>query len=233
MIMSYADPIEHHSKIWDEFCSRLKIVDSCVTLFDSKDLFVSTKTIGTKLIREVLKRHPAMEELIRFQTDILIDDWENQKDLYDGLIYMMFTLDSDSPTPLYIGKTETIGKGNRNLSANIKDLHHDTSKFARWGDNYAYHIGDLSAVVLPGHQASKVTNKYTKWAQALFVESPSETPKLKQEVYFLTTAWKKSDIGPWEDFGPTRLTFLEYLLIGVASSVFPGDLLNSEGQNRG
>jgi len=48
----------------------------------------------------------------------------------------------------------------------------------------------------------------------------------------LSTTWKKSDIGPWEDFGPTRLTFLEYLLIGIASSVFPGDLLNSEGQNR-
>ena len=31
----------------------------------------------------------------------------------------------------------------------------------------------------------------------------------------------------------TRLTFLEYLMICVASSVFPEVLLNSEGQNRG
>jgi len=162
-----AETKEKHQPIWDRFCSRMKIADTCVPLFDNKDLFVSTKTIGTKLIREVLMRHPAMEQLIRSQTDILITDWKNDKDFYDGLIYMMFTMDSDRPIPLYIGKTETIGKGNRNLSANIKNLHRDTSKFARWGDNYAYHIGDLSAVVLPGHQVSKVTNKYTKWTQAL------------------------------------------------------------------
>jgi len=31
---------------------------------------------------------------------------------------------------------------------------------------------------------------------------------------------------------PTRLTFLEYLLIGVASSVFGDRLLNAEGRNR-
>jgi hypothetical protein len=212
----------------------MKMPDTCASLFDhTDDLIVTTKTIGTKLIREVLMRHPTMEKLIRSQTDILINDWESGKDLYDGLIYIIFTLDSDRPIPLYIGKTETIGKGNRNLSANIKNLHRDTSKFARWGDNYAYHIGDLSAVVLPGHQESKVTNKYTKWAQALFVEFPSDTPQLKQELFFWTTAWKKSDVGPWEAFGPTRLTFLEYLLIGIASSVFPESLLNSEGQNRG
>ena len=40
-------------------------------------------------------------------------------------------------------------------------------------------------------------------------------------------------VGIWEDFGPTRLTFLEYLLIGVASAVFPETLLNREGQSRG
>jgi hypothetical protein len=45
-------------------------------------------------------------------------------------------------------------------------------------------------------------------------------------------AWRRDEVGIWEDFGQTRLTFLEYLLIGVASSVFPDDLLNIEGQNR-
>ena len=78
--------------------------------------------------------------------------------------------------------------------------------------------------------------KYQTWAEALFEKFPiiaPELPKLKEQVYFWTKAWKKEDIGPWEDFGPTNLTFLEYLMIGVASSVYPENVLNKEGQNRG
>ena len=71
----------------------------------------------------------------------------------------MYRKDGSIVVPLYIGKTETIGKSN-NLSANIENLHRDKSKFARWGDNYAYHIGDLSAATLPGHPIEKMTNKY-------------------------------------------------------------------------
>jgi hypothetical protein len=48
--------------------------------------------------------------------------------------------------PLYIGKAETLGKGDGNLSANLLRLDSDTSKFARWGDNYAYHFGDSARV---------------------------------------------------------------------------------------
>jgi hypothetical protein len=45
------------------------------------------------------------------------------------------------------------------LSANLIHLATDSSKFGRWGDNYAYHIGDLSSVVLPGHDATTVGQK--------------------------------------------------------------------------
>lgn len=127
----------------------------------------------------------------------------------------------------------TIEKGNRNLSVNIKNLGQDTSKFARWGDNDAYHTGGLSAVFLPGHNPSKTIRKYSNWAKALFVDFLSLRPKLKQDVFFWATAWKKTSGGIWEDFGPTRLAFLEHLLIGVAGSVFPELLLKREGQNRG
>ena len=41
---------------------------------------------------------------------------------------------------------------------------------------------------------------------------------------------KRSD--EMEEFGPTRLTFLEYLLIGVASNTFGKELLNEERVNR-
>jgi len=50
-------------------------------------------------------------------------------------------------------------------------------KFARWGYNYAYHFGDLSAAALPGHIAAKAMPKYRKWAQALFESAPTSSPR--------------------------------------------------------
>ncbi|MFC2083999.1 hypothetical protein ACFLS9_02995 [Bacteroidota bacterium] len=173
-----------------------------------------------------------MEKLIRTEVEKLVDDWKTNTNKLDGLNYLMLLKEEDRILPLYIGKAETIGKGNNNLSANLINIHRDTSKFARWGDNYAYHIGNLSAVAIPGHTSTKVTKKYFKWADSLFVEFPTNQPKLKKEVYFWAYAWAKENIGIWEDFGATQLTFLEYLLIGVASSAFPKILLNQEGINR-
>ena len=222
-----------HLAIWNRFCDRFEISTSCIPLFELTDSgHVLTKEIGHNN-RKVLRRSQEMEELICREVDILVEDWSNNTDEYDGAIYMMFRREGDNVLPLYIGKAETIGRGDRNLSANIKNLHKDQSKFARWGDNYAYHIGDLSAVVLPGHDRKKVNNKYIGWAKSLFVDYPSTGPKLKESIYFWMRAWRRDEVGIWEDFGQTRLTFLEYLLIGVASSVFPKDLLNIEGQNRG
>lgn len=48
-------------------------------------------------------------------------------------------------------KVRNVGKTAGVLSANLTRPATDTSKFGRWGDNYAYHIGDLSSIVLPGH----------------------------------------------------------------------------------
>ena len=45
-------------------------------------------------------------------------------------------------------------------------------------------------------------------------------------------AYKHDKKGLWKEFGATSLTFLEYLLIGVSTSVYPEVLLNREGQNR-
>ena len=132
---------------------------------------------------------------------------------------------------MYIGKTETIGKNN-NLSANIKSLKTDKNKFARWGNQHQYHIGDLSAATLPNYPDEKIMRKYKNWANALFEETPSTTPKLKNQIYFWAKAWRPDDVSIWSEFSPTRLTFLEYQLIGVASTLFPNDLLNEEGQNR-
>jgi hypothetical protein len=172
-------------------------------------------------------RSQECDAMILSVTDRLVEDWTSGAGEFGGMIYMIGWKQSGRFLPLYIGKTETFGKGDRNLSANIKNLHTDKSKFARWGDNYAYHIGDLSACVLPGHAENRKTLKYQAWANCLFAGGT----RLKQPVYFWAEAWKPSLAGVWEEFGPTSLAFLEYLLIGVAGGISPC-LLNREGLSR-
>jgi len=133
------------------------------------------------------------------------------------------------PLCIYIGKAETLGKKNGNISAHIMDIERNTSNFTRWGDNYEYHIGDLSAVVLLGYHPEYAKQKYKKWTKPLLESYTTQAPVLRQQVYFWAKAWSRVDAGAWADFGPTRLTFLEYQLIGLASSAFGDSLLNREG----
>ena len=224
-------------KLWNEFCQRMNIASEGVPLFATdEDLSVQVPEVGDKSRRMLLKRSPEMEQFVISTAEKIVSDWKLHNQVYEGLIYLMFRKDPKGRIiPLYIGKTETYGKNAGNLSANIENLNSNRGKFARWGDGYQYHIGDLSAVVL-GHSEKAKTRKYQTWAETLFEKFPviaPELPKLKEQVYFWTKAWNKEDIGPWEDFGPTNLTFLEYLMIGVASSVYPENVLNKEGQNRG
>jgi hypothetical protein len=173
-----------------------------------------------------------MEALMRREAKKAVDDHKATTGLYDGIIYAMHTRSSDGGVvPYYIGKAETIGKTSGTLSANLVRLDTDTSKFGRWGDNYEYHIGDLSAIVLPGHDAVFQKGKYRRWANVLFEGINTDRPRLRQPVFFWVRAWRKDDVGIWPEFGPTRLSFLEYLLIGIASSIFP-ELLNHEGHSR-
>jgi hypothetical protein len=154
-------------QIWDNFCTAHKLTSNSVPLFACNKIgFVETKEIGQKAKRRVLVRHRDMEELILKETDILNDeDWSHKTHEYDGLIYIMHRRGGDgSLVPLYIGKAETFGRGDGNLSANLRNLRTSKEKFARWGDNYAYHIGDLSAAVLTGHPVEKRNAKYSEWA---------------------------------------------------------------------
>lgn len=220
-------------RIWEAFCSRFDIARKAVPLFDaSADGVVTTRQIGRgPSLRPILCRSAAMESMVREETQKLVADWTSGLHRLDGLIYMMGHLQGTQFVPLYIGKTETLGKGQGNLSSNLQNLDRDTSKFARWGDNYAYHIGDLSACVLAGHPPSKETAKYHAWADALFSSGQAAAPTLKEPVYFWAKAWDKSWLGIWSELGATRLAFLEYLLIGVAS-LMSDRLLNREGLAR-
>ena len=225
--------MNNHRQIWNEFCATHSISTNKVPLFEtSSGLTVKTKQIGKPTPRSILCRSPEMDALIRAECAKLIDDWKQKAFAYDGLIYMMLVEEPGGVVPLYIGKAETIGKGEGNLSANIEGIETNTRNFARWGDNYAYHIGDLSAAVLPGHDPKKINYKYIDWAGSLFEKHATDNPVLKRKVFFWTKAWSSKNLGPWVEFGPTRLTFLEYLLIGLASSAFGDVLLNREGRNR-
>jgi len=134
--------------------------------------------------------------------------------------------------PLYIGKAGRHGRSGAAISANIASIRANAGRFARWGYNYDYHTGDLSAAVLPGHARFKVKPKYTRWAQRLFQEVPIGAPLLRVEARFWCGAWGPRSPSIWREFGACPLTFAEYLLIGVAGLLFSASLLNDEGVNR-
>ena len=216
---------------WGSFCDKYSVAKGSVSLFDTAGLDVQTTPHG-KDRRPVLKRSSQMEELVVSEVRKVVADYESGGEEYDGIIYMMLRMNGEEVVPLYVGKSEKYGKNDGNLSENIKGIEKRNAKFCRWGYGYEYHLGDLSAIVLPGHSPEKRPYKYIRWADSLFVGYPTLHPRLRQATYFWCKAWNGGDVGPWQEFGATSLTYLEYLLIGLASSVFPDDVLNDEGVNR-
>jgi hypothetical protein len=219
---------EQKLALWDRFCAEHQIAEAGVPLFASdSDGRVASTSFGRDG-RLVLRRSPEMEALIvREVRKILSADTANE-----GLLYMMHWREEGRVVPLYVGRAGKYGKGGGNISANLQDIEHDTSKFARWGSGYAYHIGDLSAAACTGHGDAKVVRKYQRWAQRLFRNAPAATPTLRRPVYFWATAWGPDSYSIWPGFGSCYLAFQEYLLIGVAAQLFPDILLNDEGVNR-
>ena len=212
------------SDLWDEFFQN-RILTPHIELFECENLEVKSFLRGRKN-RRYLKRNPKMEALVRDVCSIIIQEHEKKQTNVDGMIYCMYSLVDSKVIPLYIGKAERIGR-NGNLSANISDaMSKSGSLFARWGYGYAYHLGDLSAAVF-GHERKPVP-KYEKWANELF--SDKESLQLKSQVYFWCEAWKQNLTGPWNEYGPTSLSFLEYQLIGIGSKMNP-NILNAEGTN--
>jgi hypothetical protein len=213
--------------LWDAFCTHHALADSAVPLFAE-----SGGTVVTSAHRHdhrvLLRRSDAMEAFVIREVSSVLAPTSSS----DGVLYLMLWLDGRLVLPLYIGKAGRYGRSGGVVSANLLAIDRNSGKFARWGSNYAYHIGDLSAAVCPGHASSKITPKYRRWAERLFVETPSERPRLRRPVLFWCTAWSPASRSIWTEFGATSLAFEEYLLIGVASLLFPKTLLNTEGVNR-
>ena len=216
-------------KLWIDFCNRFRIRENGIPLFHNDNGTVAISKVGRGTGRKVLQRSSQMEDLVIKEVRKVIQDYSGMQHRYEGLIYLMYKTRGDLVIPLYVGKSEKYGKGGGNLSANIENIERNRHKFCRWGYGYAYHIGDLSAVVCNGHPPEKKAQKYVRWADNLFRAYPTDKPMLKAPVQFWIMAWQKGETGIWPEFGPTSLTFLEYLLIGVASDLFPHRLLNDEG----
>ena len=126
-------------------------------------------------------------------------------------------------TLLYVGKAGKYGRDGESLSNNLKGLRRtSTGKFARWGDGHYYHIGNLSAIVFNHEKNQK--QKYRTWADRLFEEGR----RLRQPTYFWTKAWRREDVGPYDDADAT-LKELEAGLIELTSDLYPKRLLNTSG----
>lgn len=243
--MQSAQPSEEVRALWKKICGDLQVQDR-VPLFatEGDELTVRTNMIGDPPRRPVLQRSDEMESKVIGIAKQLVDDYKNHKDnpqverKFDGMLYMMgWNEDDGTFLPLYVGRTETLGnKGDGRLSANLHGVDTGGNKrnFARWGDNHAYHIGDLSACVLPGHDEKKKHPKYRLWARTLFEAESLQTwqPRLKRPTFFWAKAWEPTKTSLWEELGPTTLAVSEYLVIGVAGKVSPDYFLNRDGVPR-
>lgn len=216
--------------LWDGFCAAHGISGQGVPLFAAApDGRVEVFRYGRDG-RPMLRRSHAMEAMVAATVDRVLSVPPGDA---EGVLYMLHRLDGHGRVvPLYIGKAGRHGRSGAVVSANIAAIRANTGRFARWGYNYAYHLGDLSAAALPGHAPAKVQPKYARWARRLFHDAPSAAPRLRIDARFWCTAWGPASPNIWREFGACPLAFAEYLLIGVAGLLFPDDLLNDEGVNR-
>ena len=214
---------------WLDFVEGNRVDTDSVPLFATDAGRVRTFPYGSNR-RPMLQRSSEMEALMRGLGRTLESDYESDCIAHEGILYVMFRREGSTVVPLYIGKAEIYGKSG-NLSINVRDLVGGDSKFGRWGYGYAYHMGDLSAATLPGHAESKKTLKYEAWRDALFTLD-SHGPTVRGDIRFWACLWNPQRKSIWQEYGRTRLTFEEYLLIGVTSDLFPANVLNREGRNR-
>ena len=163
---------------------------STVPLFDTDlSLAVRTRQGGTKGEKRLLRRSPAMEEAMvqTVMSGLQRDDWP-------GLLYVMGWGSGSEFKPLYIGKTGRWGKTPGKVSVNLERIEKDRSKFARWGDGKAYHVGDLSQALFGWGAYQGPTQKYLRWAEVLF-DDPS-VPRLRAATNLVVIPWRTSSLAP-------------------------------------
>jgi len=213
-----------HDWVGQTICQEINDPDETdpIPLFETdQNLVVALTDVGSST---VLKRTPAIDARIRQEGKHCVDN-DGVSDGPNGLLYVMYQLASDTPSPediipRYIGKAEAYGKKNE-LSANFEEIAKDragTRSFARWGDGSYWHVGELSETVF-GEDSKK-----HNWASELFEQG---THQLKKQTYLWVRAWDpKKYPGPYGY--PAYLAEVEALLIGLAYEAYPTALLNQK-----
>lgn len=170
--------------------------------------------------KRMLRRSQLMEETVVniVEKGLRQDDWH-------GLLYIMGWGDLPGFRPLYVGKAGKRGVKNP-ISENLKNLAVNKTKFARWGDGLAYHIGDLSQVLFRWQAYRPPQQKYEKWADMLFVER--DLPRLREKVSLALIPWYSSSVSPTGN--NVSLEEAENELISLASQEFSDILLNVQGE---
>lgn len=187
-------------------------------LFDSTaDLMIQSHVRNGK---ELLRRSSEMERAIidLIEAGLKRDDW-------CGLLYVMCWGTSEEVRPLYIGKANRRGR-KANVSANIRDIRRNRHKFARWGDGLDYHIGDLSHTLFRFDAYREPTEKYSRWADMLFVHRCP--PRLREKTSLLLIPWFESSQGIGG--GYVDLETAEDQLIEVALAEYEDIVLNVRGE---
>ena len=150
-------------------------------LFDAGPaLEVRTQVVGRNE-RRLLRRSAEMEAAM---IDLVQDGLNDPR--WIGLLYIMAWGTPGDVEQLYVGMTRKDGQKHP-ISGNIRRLDKDKSKFARWGDGNAYHIGDLSQALFRFKAYKGVEPKYEAWASTLFARR--DPPVLKQRVMLCIVPW--------------------------------------------
>lgn len=186
-----------------------------VPLFDVQGGVVGTRTAGVE--RRVLRRSDSMERLVNDTVDEVL----TRPDA-DGLVYAMAW--REPLRLLYVGKAGKRGRVHA-ISANLRNLGRTQTRFARWGDGLAYHVGGLSAAVLGSTSPRRSARKYDRWRERLF--RCTNPPILRETVWFGALPWFRGDLGPERrkrDVGD-----VEADLIALASRTHRATLLNHVG----
>jgi len=208
--------------LWDRFVDRFVDAADPISLFETTaDGTVDTIAYG-RSGRRTLRRGERMERRLREAGGRVVTDYDRREGRYEGLVYMMHTLDGDEVVPRYLGKCGKFGASGTDLNSNLRNVDTNDGKLARWGYGNYYHFGDLSSAAFrddgPG--------KYDRWVEALF--DSTDPPRLREPVYFWVEPWAVGTEGPYPDTRP-YLEELEYQLIGIAFELYPERLLNTEG----
>ena len=193
---------------------------TCVPLFEtSSELLVQTQVPPSGKRR--VCRSNAMESAVQDTVAKGLD-----RPSWRGLLYVMAWGSRDRFRPLYIGKAGRFGKTNGQLSANLRNLRTDKSKFARWGDGNDYHVGDLSQALFGWSGYKEPCQKYLRWAEMLFVEkSPL---RLREPTNLLLIPWDEGQLGA--DGEACSLKAAENQAIELATEEFRSIVLNVQGE---